>query len=289
MGRLKPSLQPKVGTMKTMKTMIEETVKVIGEKTNFKPKIGIILGTGLGRLVQSIKEEISIPYKELPNFPLSTVESHEGRLLFGTLSEKPVVVMQGRFHWYEGYSMQEVAFPIRVLKSLGCEILIVSNACGGVNSLFSRGDVMLICDHINLLPENPLRGENDESLGPRFPDMFNAYDKGLRELAEEVALKNRIPVRKGIYAAMQGPCFETFAEYRMIRAIGGDVVGMSTVPEVIVARHSGMRVLGISIVTDLCFPDSPQAVSHQIVIKAANEAEPKLTKLVEEVVRELKI
>ncbi len=268
---------------------IEETVKVIKEKTQFEPKIGIILGTGLGKLAQSIKEEISIPYKELPNFPVSTVESHEGRLIFGTLSGKPVVAMQGRFHWYEGYSMQEVTFPVRVLKALGCEILIVSNACGGVNPMFARGDIMLICDHINLLPENPLRGKNDESLGPRFPDMYNTYDKDIIELAEKVALEKGIPVKKGVYVAMQGPCFETFAEYRMIRAIGGDVAGMSTVPEVIVARHMKMRVLGISIITDLCFPDLPQAVSHQIVIKAANEAEPKLTRLVEEVMREIKI
>ncbi len=270
-----------------MREKIDETVKVIREKTNFEPKIGIILGTGLGKLVQSIKEEVSISYKDLPNFPVSTVESHEGRLIFGTLSGKSVVAMQGRFHWYEGYSMQEVTFPVRVLKALGCDILIVSNACGGVNSYFERGDIMLINDHINLLPENPLRGKNDDSLGPRFPDMYNTYDKDLLKLAEEVALKNGIPVRKGVYVAMQGPCFETFAEYRMIRAIGGDVAGMSTVPEVIVAKHMGIRVLGISIITDLCLPDLPQAVSHQIVIKAANEAEPKLTRLVEEVIKEI--
>lgn len=268
---------------------IDDAVKVIRRKAGFKPQIGIILGTGLGRLVKKIKEEISIPYKKIPYFPEATVESHEGRLIFGKLGGKKVVAMQGRFHWYEGYSMQEVTFPVRVMKFLGCEFLIVSNACGGVNPFFRRGDVMLICDHINLLPDNPLRGKNDESLGPRFPDMFNAYDKDLIELAEKVAVKHRISIKKGVYVAMQGPCFETFAEYRMIRAIGGDAVGMSTVPEVIVARHMGMRVLGISIVTDLCFPDSPQPVSHQIVIKSAEEAEPKLTKLVEEVVRELKI
>lgn len=268
--------------------MIDETIKVIRGKTDFEPKIGIILGTGLGRLVRSINEEISIPYKELPHFPEATVESHEGRLLFGTLSGKPVVAMQGRFHYYEGYSMQEVTFPVRVMKFLGCEFLVVSNACGGVNPFFYRGDVMLITDHINLLPENPLRGKNDESLGPRFPDMYNAYDKELIELAEKIALNQGIGVKKGVYVAMQGPCFETFAEYRMIRNIGGDAVGMSTVPEVIVARHMGMRVLGISIITDLCFPDVPQPVSHEIVIKAANEAEPKLTKLIEQVIREIK-
>lgn len=272
-----------------MRAMIDEAVKTIRKKTELEPKIGIILGTGLGKLVQSINEIISIPYKELPHFPEATVESHEGRLIFGMLSGKPVVAMQGRFHYYEGYSMQEVTFPVRVMKFLGCQLLIVSNACGGVNPFFARGDVMLICDHINLLPDNPLRGKNDESLGPRFPDMYNAYDKELIKLAEQVALKHSISVKKGVYVAMQGPSFETFAEYRMIRNIGGDAVGMSTVPEVIVARHIGMKVLGISIITDLCFPDAPQPVSHEIVIKAANEAEPKLTKLVEEVVKELKV
>ncbi|MBI4721512.1 MAG: purine-nucleoside phosphorylase [Candidatus Stahlbacteria bacterium] len=272
-----------------MRVMIEEAVKSIRGKTSFEPKIGIILGTGLGQLVKSIDEEISIPYKEIPHFAESTVESHTGKLIFGKLSGKSVVAMQGRFHYYEGYSMQEVTFPVRVMKSLGCDLLIVSNACGGVNPLFNHGDVMLICDHINLLPDNPLRGKNDDSLGPRFPDMYNAYDKEIIELAERVALQHGIGVKKGVYVAMSGPCFETFAEYRMVRNIGGDVVGMSTIPEVIVARHSGMKVLGISIVTDLCFPDKPQAVSHAIVIKAANEAEPKLTKLVEEVVREIEI
>lgn len=270
-----------------MREMIEEAVKVIKGRTEFKPLIGIILGTGLGRLIESIDKEISIPYKEIPHFPEATVESHEGRLLFGRLSGKPVVAMQGRFHYYEGYSMKEITFPVRVMKFLNCTELIVSNAAGGVNPYFNRGDVMLIYDHINLLPDNPLRGKNYDALGPRFPDMYNAYDREIVELAERVALKHGIAVKKGVYVAMQGPCFETFAEYRMIRNIGGDAVGMSTVPEVIVARHMGMKVLGISIITDLCFPDIPQPVSHEIVIKAASEAEPKLTKLVEEVIREL--
>jgi len=273
--------------MNNLKQMIDETVSVIREKTAFEPKIGIILGTGLGRLTESIKEETSIPYSELPHFPIPTVESHAGRLIFGTLSGKPIVAMQGRFHYYEGYSMMEVAFPVRVMKFLGSQILIVSNACGGVNPLFERGDVMLICDHVNLMPGNPLRGENDESLGPRFPDMYNTYDKKLIKLAEHVALKQGIALKKGVYVGLQGPCFETSAEYRMARRIGGDVVGMSTVPEVIVARHMGMLVMGVSIVTDLCFPDAPQPVSHEIVIRAANEAEPKLTKLIEGVVHEL--
>ncbi|MCK4352802.1 purine-nucleoside phosphorylase [candidate division WOR-3 bacterium] len=275
--------------MKELKKLIDETIGIIRQKTNFKPKIGVILGTGLGRLVNSIKEEVSIPYKGLPHFPIPTVESHTGRLIFGTLSQKPIVAMQGRFHYYEGYSMLEVTFPVRVLKFLGCDILIVSNAAGGVNPLFERGDVMIICDHINLMPENPLRGENDESIGPRFPDMLNAYDKKLIKLTEKVALKQGIAVKKGVYVGFPGPCFETGAEYRMIRRIGADAVGMSTIPEVIVAGHMGMQVLGLSIITDLCFPDVLEPVSHEIVIAAANRAEPKLTSLIEGVVGELKV
>ncbi|MDI6840646.1 MAG: purine-nucleoside phosphorylase [bacterium] len=275
--------------MSNLKQMINETIKVIRERTAFKPGIGIILGTGLGKLVEYINDEISIPYSELPHFPIPTVESHAGRLIFGRLSGKPVLAMQGRFHYYEGYSMLQVTFPVRVMKFLGCELLIVSNACGGVNPLFERGDVMVICDHVNLMPENPLRGKNDDSIGDRFPDMCNAYDKGLIKLAENVAMKQGITLKKGVYVGLQGPCFETAAEYRMIRNIGGDAVGMSTVPEVIVARHMGMQVLGISIVTDIGFPDALEPVSHKIVIAAANKAEPKLTKLIEGVVKEIKI
>lgn len=270
-----------------LKEKINAVVKIIKEKTDFKPDVAIILGTGLGKLPEKMIKKISIPYSELPYFPVATVESHEGRLIFGTLGGKKVVVMQGRFHYYEGYDMEEITFPVRVLKFLGANILIVSNACGGVNPLFQRGDVMLICDHINLLPANPLRGKNDDTLGPRFPDMYNVYDKELIYLAEKTAIELGIAIKKGIYVAMQGPSFETFAEYRMIRTIGGDAVGMSTVPEVIVARHMNMKVLGLSIVTDLCFPDNPQPVSHEIVIKAANEAEPKLTKIVEGVLNKL--
>jgi purine-nucleoside phosphorylase len=272
-----------------MRHKIEESINKIKQEIKLVPKVGIILGTGLGKLVENIKDMQTILYEKIPHFPLSTVESHEGKLIFGTLAYKPVVCMQGRFHYYEGYSMKEITFPVRVMRFLGIKVLIVSNAAGGVNPLFSRGDIMLIVDHINLLPDNPLRGENDEKLGPRFPDMYNAYDKELIELAEKVGVEHKILVKKGVYVAMQGPCFETFAEYRMIRTIGGDAVGMSTVPEVITARHMGIKVLGVSIITDLCFPDSPQPVSHEIVIKAANEAEPKLTKLIEEVVRKLEV
>lgn len=274
--------------MKELKEMINETVKAIRKETKVNPKIGIILGTGLGRLGERIKVETSISYKKLPNFPVSTVESHEGRLILGTLGGKKVVAMQGRFHYYEGYSMKEVTFPVRVMKALGCEIMIVSNAAGGINPLFNRGDVMLISDHINFFPDSPLRGKNEESLGPRFPDMLNTYDRKLLELAEKVALKERIPVRKGVYFGLQGPCFETPAEYRVIKILGADAVGMSTVPEVIVARHCGIKVLGVSIITDMGLPDILEPVSHIIVIKAANEAEPKMTKLIEAVVKEIK-
>lgn len=266
---------------------INDAVKAIRKVTDITPKIAIILGTGLGKLVQNIDISATISYKEIPHFPISTVESHEGRLIFGQLGGKSVVCMQGRFHYYEGYTMKEITFPVRVIKKLGANILIVSNATGGLNPLFERGDVMLITDHINLLPENPLRGKNDESLGPRFPDMLGVYDRDFIKLAEEVALQEKIPVRKGVYVSLQGPCFETPAEYRMLRIIGADAVGMSTVPEVIVARHMEMKVFGISIITDMGLPDILEPVSHEIVIKAAEEAEPKLTKLVTAFVKRL--
>ncbi|MDD2891099.1 MAG: purine-nucleoside phosphorylase [bacterium] len=271
--------------MEDLKNKINKTVAAIRKETRMKPEIGIILGTGLGRLAGSIKVETSIPYNKIPDFPVSTVESHKGRLLFGTLGGKKVVAMQGRFHYYEGYSMQEVTFPVRVLKALGCKIMVVSNAAGGINSLFNRGDVMLISDHINFFSEHPLRGKNDDSIGPRFPDMLNIYDRDLLALAEKVALEQRIPVRKGVYLGLQGPCFETPAEYRMIKILGADAVGMSTVPEVIVARHCGLKVIGMSIITDMGLPDILEPVSAAVVIKAANEAEPKLAKLVEAIIK----
>jgi len=266
---------------------INDAIKAIRKTTDMTPKIAIILGTGLGKLVHNIDINTTISYKDIPHFPVSTVESHEGRLIFGYLSGKPVVCMQGRFHYYEGYGMKEVTFPVRVMKNLGADILLVSNAAGGLNPLFERGDVMLITDHINLLPENPLRGKNDESLGSRFPDMLGVYDRDFIKLAEKVALQEKIPIRKGVYVSLQGPCFETPAEYRMLRIIGADAVGMSTVPEVIVARHMDMKVFGISIITDMGLPDILEPVSHKIVIKAAEEAEPKLTKLVTAFVKAL--
>jgi purine-nucleoside phosphorylase len=270
--------------MEGLRKKIEATCNIIKKKTDFSPKIGIILGTGLGKLVERISSEAIIPYKELPNFPAPTVETHAGRLIFGRLSGKPVVAMQGRFHYYEGYSMEEITFPVRVMKFLGAHTLVVSNACGGVNPLFERGDIMLISDHINFMGVNPLRGKNDESLGPRFPDMFNAYDKELIELTERVALKEGISLKKGVYVALQGPTLETAAEYQMIRNIGGDAVGMSTVPEVIVARHMGMKVIGLSIITDLGFPDALEPVNVEAIIETAKSAEPVLTRLVEKVV-----
>lgn len=244
------------------------------------PDVAIILGTGLGALGREIALDVSIDYAEIPGFPLSTVESHSGRLLFGTLGGKQVVAMQGRFHRYEGYSLQEVSFPVRVMRALGARMLIVSNACGVMNPLWDRGELMLIADHINLLGDNPLIGPNDDSLGPRFPDMSQPYDLELREIARDVAVKAKIVLREGVYVAVTGPNLETRAEYRMLRNAGADVVGMSTVPEVIVAVHAGMRVLGISILTDRCLPDELEPATVEEIIAVAARAEPHLTTLV---------
>ena len=263
---------------------IAEAVQAIRGRTAAAPGIGIILGTGLGALAERIEVETSIPYGEIPHFPLSTVESHSGRLLFGTLGGRPVVAMQGRFHRYEGYTLQQVTFPVRVMRALGVGTLVVSNACGGMNPLWAPGELMLMADHINLLGESPLTGPNDDALGPRFPDMSQPYDRALQHLAREVALEQRIPLRSGVYVAVPGPNLETRAEYRMLRAMGADVVGMSTVPEVIVARHGGMRVLGVSIITDACLPDALEEADIATIIATAGRAEPNLTKLVEGVV-----
>jgi len=249
--------------------------------------VAIILGTGLGALAQEINIEQSIEYRELPNFPLATVESHSGRLLCGTLGGKTVVAMQGRFHRYEGYTMQQITFPVRVLRALGASTLIVSNACGGMHPLWSAGDLMLIADHINLLGDNPLIGPNDEALGPRFPDMSEPYDESLRQLARTVAAEQGITLREGVYAAVQGPNLETRAEYRFLRAVGADVVGMSTVPEVIVARHGGMRVLGLSIITDQCLPDALAPAQLEHIVRVARASEPKLTSVVKGVLSRL--
>ena len=252
-----------------------------------QPTEAIILGTGLGQLADEMHVDVAVDYADIPGFPLSTVESHAGRLLCGTLGGRTVIAMQGRFHRYEGYSLQEVTFPVRVLRALGAETLIVSNACGGMHPLWQRGDLMLIADHINMLGDNPLSGPNDPALGPRFPDMSVAYDADLRSLAREVAAEQRRTLREGIYVAVVGPTLETRAEYRMLRALGADVVGMSTVPEVIVARHGGMRVLGLSIITDMCLPDSLQEATLDEIVATANAAQPGLTALVRGVLERL--
>ena len=263
---------------------VADSVAAIRGRTQAAPAIGVILGTGLGALAERIATDCAIPYSNLPHFPLSTVESHTGRLLFGTLGGKPVVAMQGRFHRYEGYTLQQVTFPVRVMRALGVDTLVVSNACGGMNPLWAPGELMLMADHINLLGENPLTGPNDDALGPRFPDMSQPYDHALQLLAREVALELRIPLRSGVYVAVAGPNLETRAEYRMLRMMGADVVGMSTVPEVIVARHGGMRVMGVSIITDACLPDALEEADIATIIATAGRAEPNLTRLVEGVV-----
>lgn len=275
--------------MENLKVKIKEAKDFIRSKTDFKAQIGIILGTGLGSLAEGIAVEQKIDYREIPHFPVSTVESHAGRLLFGKISDKKVVAMQGRFHYYEGYTMQQITFPVRVMKELGIKLLIVSNACGGLNPLFKSGDIMVISDHINLLGDNPLIGPNDESLGPRFPDMYNCYDKDLIALAEDCALKLDIKLQKGVYVAVPGPNLETAAEYRFLRSIGADVVGMSTVPEVIVAQHQGTKVLGFSIITDMGLPDALKPTNLEEIIATANKAEPNLKKIIVKVVEELKL
>ena len=266
---------------------VEASAGVVRERWQGQPVAAIVLGTGLGALAREISVDAAIDYADIPGFPMSTVESHAGRLLCGTLAGRPVVAMQGRFHRYEGYSLQHVTFPIRVLRSLGAPTLIVSNACGGMHPLWNTGDLMLIADHLNLLGDNPLVGANDATLGPRFPDMSAPYDAELRAVAREVAAERRFVLREGVYAAVTGPSLETRAEYRMLRQMGADVVGMSTVPEVIVAVHGGMRVLGISIITDRCLPDALEPVSVEQILAVAHAAEPHLSALVTGVVERL--
>lgn len=259
---------------------IQATAAYIREKTNTTPTVGIILGSGLGGLIDIVSVDVEIPYTEIPNFPVATVEGHEGKLVFGTLADKPVVMMSGRFHYYEGYSMEEVTFPIRVMKALGVDTLILSNAAGGMNRDFKVGDIMLIDDQINLFPEHPLRGYNDDRLGPRFPDMSEPFDHKLIELGANIAKEQDLTIHRGTYVGLQGPTFETPAEYKWLRVIGGDTVGMSTVPEVIVARHGNMRVFAASVVTDLGIIGQVHKISHEEVLAAANETAPKLAKLV---------
>ncbi len=273
--------------MSELRQKIQESVQAIRSRTAFKPDIGIILGTGLGRLAEKVQAYITIPYATIPHFSTPTVESHGGRLILGLLSEKPVAVMQGRLHYYEGYDLQTITHPVRVLKELGIHTLIISNAAGGLNPAFKAGDIAVITDHINLTGHNPLRGPNDETLGPRFPDMFKCYDPYLIILAKEAAETLGIQLQSGVYAWVTGPNFETTAEYRYLRIIGADLVGMSTVPETIVARHAGLRVLGFSVITDMGLPDDPRPVDLATVLRVANEAEPKLTNLIIEVVKRI--
>jgi purine-nucleoside phosphorylase len=266
---------------------IDEAVEHVRARHDDRPEAAIVLGTGLGALADYIAIEEVIDYREIPHFQVSTVESHSGRLIFGVLEGRPVMAMQGRFHIYEGYTLQQVTFPIRVIQRLGVEIVIVSNACGGMNPTYRRGDLMRIADHINLIGDNPLRGPNMDELGPRFPDMSEPYDRRLGDLADRLALEAGIRLHVGVYVGVAGPNLETRAEYRFLRTIGADVVGMSTVPEVIVARHGGMRVLGLSIVTDECFPDALQPVDVTEIIRVAGEAEPRLTEIIRRTVRHL--
>jgi purine-nucleoside phosphorylase len=252
----------------------------IRERFDPRPDVAIILGTGLGKLGGEIEDAVTIDYPNIPGFPTSTVESHAGRLLCGMLGGRTVIAMQGRFHRYEGYSLQQVTFPIRVLEALGAKSLIVSNACGGLNPAWTAGDLVLIADHINLLGDNPLIGPNDDAMGPRFPDMSEPYDIALRGAARAVAKDAGVPLREGVYVAVAGPNLETRAEYRFLRTIGADVVGMSTVPEVIVAVHAGMRVLGLSIITDMCLPDALEPASLERIIAVAAAAEPRLSAVI---------
>jgi purine-nucleoside phosphorylase len=267
-------------TSATLYDRIQVASEAVRRRSDLEPEVGLILGTGLGGLAREIAVEAEVPYAEIPGFPLSTVESHAGRLLLGLLAGRPVVAMQGRFHRYEGYDLQQVTFPVRVMHALGARTLIVSNACGGMNPLWAPGDLVLLSDHIKLLGDNPLVGPNDERLGPRFPDMSAPYDPELRVLARAAALELGIALREGVYAAVPGPNLETRAEYRMLRSIGADVVGMSTVPEVIVANHQGMRTVGISIITDQCLPDALEPADIGRIIETAGRAEPALTRLV---------
>lgn len=259
---------------------IQQAAAVVRGRTTSTPDVGIILGTGLGGLVREIKAEVVIPYQEIPGFPLSTVESHAGRLILGTLGGRSVVAMQGRFHRYEGYSLQEVTFPVRVMGALGAKALVVTNVSGGMHPLWAPGDLVLLADHINLLGDNPLIGRNDDRLGPRFPDMSDPYDGGYRAIARGLALEQGVMLREGVYVAVTGPCLETRAEYRMLRGMGADLVGMSTVPEVIVAVHQGMKVVGMSIITDQCLPDALVPAKLEHILAVAGKAEPHLTRLV---------
>ncbi len=268
-------------------TELDQAVGAVRARSAVEPRVGIVLGTGLGGLAREIEEAVSVPFADLPGFPEPTVETHEGHLTLGALAGTPVAVLQGRFHRYEGHDLRAVTFPIRLLRRLGAEVLVVTGACGGMRLDWSEGDLVLLHDHINLMGDSPLIGPNIDELGPRFPDMSEPYDGALRELARRAAMELGAQLREGVYVAVPGPSLETPAEYRMLRRLGADVVGMSTVPEVIVARHMGVRVLGVSIVTDLCDPDALEPVDVPRIIETAKNAEPNLTRLVARVVGQL--
>ncbi|MBN8642241.1 MAG: purine-nucleoside phosphorylase [Flavobacteriales bacterium] len=264
---------------------VHETVSYIKEKTGFTPEFGVILGSGLGSFTDDIQIEFTLPYTEIPNFPVSTVQGHKGALVFGTIGSKKVVAMQGRFHFYEGYDMKQVTFPVRVMKYLGVTKLIVSNASGGVNPSYEVGSIVLIKDHINMMPEHPLRGKNDERFGPRFVNMSEPYSRNMIAKAKEIAEQNSIEVHDGVYLGLQGPTFETLAEYRMVKALGADCVGMSTVPEVIVARHMELEVFGLSVITDMGDEENIEEVNHEEVLKAAQKAEPHVRLLIKSLIQ----
>ncbi|MCK8141777.1 purine-nucleoside phosphorylase [Flavobacterium sp. I-SCBP12n] len=263
---------------------VQETVSYINEKINFKPEYGVILGSGLGSFTDEMQIEYTLPYNEIPNFPVSTVQGHKGALVFGTIGSKKVVAMQGRFHFYEGYSMTEVTFPVRVMKFLGIDKLVVSNASGGVNPNYKVGSIVIITDHINMTPEHPLRGKNDERFGPRFVNMSEPYSRKMIATSKALAKNLNIEVQEGIYLGLQGPTFETLAEYKMVKILGADCVGMSTVPEVIVARHMDLETFGISVITDMGDEESIGTISHDEVLEAAKGAEPKIRKLIRELI-----
>ena len=270
-----------------VQTQVQETLAAVRKTTTTTPAVGIILGTGLAKLLKEVQGPVTIPYASLPHMPVSTAPTHQSRLVFGTVAGKPVVIMDGRFHLYEGYSAREVVYPVRVMKGLGVGTVLISNVAGGLNPDFTIGDLMLISDHLNFLGTSPLVGLNEDAIGPRFPDMSRPYDPALMELAERVAKEERLPCRRGVYAAMLGPQLETRAEYRWLRAAGADAVGMSTVPEVIAAVHAGMRVLAASLISDLCIPETLKPVSIEEIIAVADRAEPLLTKLFVGVVKQL--
>ena len=270
--------------LQIMWEQVQETVSFIKEKTNFTPEYGVILGSGLGNFTEDIQIEFSLPYSEIPNFPVSTVEGHKGALVFGTIGDKKVVAMQGRFHFYEGYSMKEVTFPIRVMKYLGVQKLVVSNASGGVNPNYEVGSIVILKDQINMMPEHPLRGKNDERFGPRFLNMSEPFSNNMISVAKALAKNLKIKVQDGIYLGLQGPTFETLAEYKMVKILGADCVGMSTVPEVIVARHMDIECFGLSVITDMGNEESIESVSHDEVLEAAKKAEPNVRRLIKELI-----